>query len=81
MIKAEIRWNGDDQATTVKVTASGKTLDLGKEFVEFIVQFAKQLNNTIPNFGTFCSNEACKILGGDGGEKAPAPVTPIKPVN
>lgn len=81
MIKAEIRWNGDEQASTVKVNASGKALDLGKEFVEFIVQFGKQLNNSIPNLGTFCSNEACKILSGDGGEKASAPVTPITPIN
>ncbi len=81
MIKADMRWNEEEQCTDVKVSAAGKTLNLGKEFIEFMVTFSKHLDESAPGFGPFCIDEARKILSGDGGDKAPAPVTPIKPVN
>lgn len=81
MIKADMRWNEERQATDVKVSAAGKTLNLGKEFIEFMVTFSKHLDESAPGFGPFCIEKAREILSGDGGDKAPAPVTPIKPVN
>lgn len=81
MIKADIRWNEERQATDVNINAMGKTLVLGNEFVAFAVTFAKRLDESNPGLGILCLEKALEHLNGDGGEKAPAPVTPITPIN